>query len=121
MKRYNGAGSWVSQAIFTVLCLAGIGFASCILYAYISSAQGGGGVEGAMTIFLGALGYVIALIYAGILLIPFILLMIFCKKPWLSLIVYLLYAALLIAIICVYKLMPMPETEETALLLFAVL
>lgn len=71
------------QIVFAALCLIGIIF-EIVFISGIGQSEPGT-IEAGLGIFAMILIMIVATVIVGIFAIPFILLMIFCKKPWIGL------------------------------------
>lgn len=100
MVRYHNKTTKALQIVFSVLCFI---CAAVLAYFLVSIGIARGSEEGlaqglglAFLLIFSLVGGGIAL---GIFLIPWILLLIFCKKPWLSLAAYLTLILMFLACI----------------------
>lgn len=96
MTRYHNKTTKALQIVFSVLCFIVAAFLVYCLAQMIISITASNGIAIAILLIVALVGGGIAL---GILLIPWILLLVFCKKPWLSLAAYLSVVVLFIACI----------------------
>lgn len=113
MKRYNNSTTLVLQIVFAVLCAAVFIFLAIMLSGFLSACQGGGAANGLGAAFIIILG-IIGIVVAAILAIPFILLMVFCKKPWIALPAFVVLALLAIATLIVFTTVQVGEAESFA-------